>query len=227
MEAMCTILPKSIKMEGGCLYFDVCTQVLFCAYEVHVAVRETIRKGEIIFTPNTPKPAPPTTTIEACHDEHQIAVPLDLTQVSEQEQKYVKEYPKQIPVAIVLKYVTEEGLHLTEYTYVQLLPSVSVIKQLIGTPEGVFKVENIFGADEEDGTAVAVVADGTSPQAAEKNDEDSEECVICLTNPKDTAVIPCRHLCLCKECAEPLRKQSPKCPVCRGPIDQLLYIGKH
>lgn len=50
------------------------------------------------------------------------------------------------------------------------------------------------------------------------------ECVVCMSAPKDTIAIPCRHLCVCKECAEvlrnsmpvpPQRPNPPKCPICR------------
>ena len=51
------------------------------------------------------------------------------------------------------------------------------------------------------------------------------ECVICLSEPRDTAVLPCRHLCLCAACAQQLTFQSNKCPVCRGPCLSLLSIA--
>lgn len=50
------------------------------------------------------------------------------------------------------------------------------------------------------------------------NTNPAEECVICLSAPRNSVVIPCRHLCLCNECAETLRYQSNKCPICRGRI---------
>ncbi|GAB2294907.1 hypothetical protein Dimus_029098 [Dionaea muscipula] len=57
------------------------------------------------------------------------------------------------------------------------------------------------------------------------NDEDlGKECVICMTEPKDTAVLPCRHMCMCSECAKELRLQSNKCPICRQPIEELIVI---
>ncbi|KAK9060582.1 hypothetical protein SSX86_021288 [Deinandra increscens subsp. villosa] len=51
-----------------------------------------------------------------------------------------------------------------------------------------------------------------------------KECVICMTEPTDTAVLPCRHMCLCSECAKALRLQSNKCPICRQPIEELIEI---
>ena len=36
--------------------------------------------------------------------------------------------------------------------------------------------------------------------------EEAEErlCVICLVNERDTTVLPCRHLCMCHDCAQVL-----------------------
>lgn len=50
------------------------------------------------------------------------------------------------------------------------------------------------------------------------------ECVICLTEPRDTAVLPCRHLCLCDGCAKIVRMSCNKCPVCRQKATMLLQI---
>ena len=45
-------------------------------------------------------------------------------------------------------------------------------------------------------------------------------CVICMSAPKDTAVLPCRHMCLCPSCA----REVDKCPICRGPVDSTLCL---
>merc|ERR1711871_1719083 len=42
-------------------------------------------------------------------------------------------------------------------------------------------------------------------------------CVICTENQQSVVLMPCRHLCLCRECSK-----SPgvdKCPICRKPIE--------
>ncbi|KAK1646872.1 hypothetical protein QYE76_064677 [Lolium multiflorum] len=62
---------------------------------------------------------------------------------------------------------------------------------------------------------------------ADKNvdeDDSGKECVVCLTEPRDTTVLPCRHMCLCMECAQLVRFQTNKCPICRQPIERLLEI---
>ncbi|KAL3381841.1 hypothetical protein AABB24_001772, partial [Solanum stoloniferum] len=88
---------------------------------------------------------------------------------------------------------------------------VKVIKQILWI-EGVrYELREIYGINNSEETNV--------------NDEESgKECVICMTEQKDTAVLPCRHMCLCGECAKELRHQSNKCPICRQPIEELLEI---
>lgn len=44
---------------------------------------------------------------------------------------------------------------------------------------------------------------------------DSTECVICLTDPREIGVYPCRHLSMCVSCAEALPTHANKCPICR------------
>ena len=41
-------------------------------------------------------------------------------------------------------------------------------------------------------------------QTARETAEEAEErlCVICLVNDRDTTVLPCRHMCMCHECAQ-------------------------
>ena len=50
---------------------------------------------------------------------------------------------------------------------------------------------------------------------AAPEEELSEEklCVICLVNRRDTTVLPCRHLCMCQECAQ----------ACPRPANVVLY----
>mmetsp|Transcript_57193 Transcript_57193/g.100091 ORF Transcript_57193/g.100091 Transcript_57193/m.100091 type:complete len:387 (+) Transcript_57193:84-1244(+) len=50
---------------------------------------------------------------------------------------------------------------------------------------------------------------------------DGELCVICLSEPRTTAVIPCRHLCVCEECSVNLRMNGATCPICRGPVQNM------
>lgn len=88
---------------------------------------------------------------------------------------------------------------------------VRVVKQILWV-EGVrYELREIYGISNAEDTAF----EDTDP---------GKECVICMTEPKDTAVLPCRHMCMCSECAKELRLQSNKCPICRQPIQELLEI---
>ncbi|XP_014688596.1 E3 ubiquitin-protein ligase MGRN1 isoform X4 [Equus asinus] len=58
----------------------------------------------------------------------------------------------------------------------------------------------------------------------EENSDNSNECVVCLSDLRDTLILPCRHLCLCNSCADTLRYQASNCPICRLPFRALLQI---
>jgi hypothetical protein len=57
--------------------------------------------------------------------------------------------------------------------------------------------------------------------------QDTEEtmCVVCFDAPKEYAIVPCGHQCVCEACAEQLTKtRTPMCPVCRGPIRETMKV---
>lgn len=56
------------------------------------------------------------------------------------------------------------------------------------------------------------------------DDDTGSECVICICEPRDTLILPCKHLCLCNSCADSLRYQASNCPICRSPFRALLQI---
>jgi hypothetical protein len=59
------------------------------------------------------------------------------------------------------------------------------------------------------------------PPAAPTPHPDAEEtlCVVSFDAPKEYAIVPCGHQCVCGPCAEQLTKtRTPMCPACRGPI---------
>lgn len=51
--------------------------------------------------------------------------------------------------------------------------------------------------------------------AEDEVSDNSAECVVCLSDVRDTLILPCRHLCLCNTCADTLRYQANNCPICR------------
>lgn len=62
-------------------------------------------------------------------------------------------------------------------------------KQKLLHPKGTFEINEIYGIDN------SVVMKGGLQQTA-------EECTICISESIDTIIMPCRHMCICNECAK-------------------------
>jgi Zinc finger, C3HC4 type (RING finger) len=76
------------------------------------------------------------------------------------------------------------------------------------------------GVDEETGgPSSAQPASGSGSPAC---------CSVCLIRPRDAALLPCRHVCLCALCAQRLtlepEEEGRACPICRGRIDTWLQL---
>eukprot|EP00300_Choanocystis_sp_HF-7_P041314 c8023_g2_i1.p1 GENE.c8023_g2_i1~~c8023_g2_i1.p1 ORF type:complete len:289 (-),score=62.54 c8023_g2_i1:85-951(-) len=69
--------------------------------------------------------------------------------------------------------------------------TATVLKMLAATNEHVYDIQEVFGSRE--------------------NAEESD-CVVCLTVPMNTILLPCRHLCVCDACF----RMIDKCPICRA-----------
>lgn len=82
--------------------------------------------------------------------------------------------------------------------------------------------------DDIDGRASVVsVATAANPQQQFRSltsENNSFECVICMSEERDTMLLPCRHLCLCSSCAQSLRYQASSCPICRCPFKAALNL---
>lgn len=57
------------------------------------------------------------------------------------------------------------------------------------------------------------------------NDAEGSECVICLSKPREVAILHCRHVCLCRSCATITSSTwSFQCPVCRGRVAAMVAV---
>jgi hypothetical protein len=151
------------------------------------------------------------------------------------------------PLIIALTAVDAQGVpispsacHLTLCTLAKIsdgwCPVVLAQHEQLG--ERCFIVKDFFGRAECDGV-------GGGSSSGDHNDDNSSSsntalappaasatflateasnCVICLSDARTTAVLPCRHLCLCAPCAQQLVFHSSRCPVCRGPASSLLSM---
>ena len=93
-------------------------------------------------------------------------------------------------------------------------------RQFLSFDDEVYEVEDVY--DTGDGGITASPQPGEEGATGGDDDDEANACVVCLTDRKDTTVLPCRHLCLCSGCASVIKQQSGKCPVCRGPIEKLM-----
>ncbi|KHJ75646.1 zinc finger, C3HC4 type [Oesophagostomum dentatum] len=55
-------------------------------------------------------------------------------------------------------------------------------------------------------------------------DDGGLECIICMSDIRDTVILPCRHLCICNNCADTLRYKLNNCPICRSPFRALIQL---
>lgn len=93
---------------------------------------------------------------------------------------------------------------------------VKILGQKIWANGLKYEVQEIFGIESS-----GPINEGNSDEDAEN---EGKECVVCLSAPRDTTVLPCRHMCMCSGCAKVLRLQSNRCPICRQVVERLLEI---
>uniref|UniRef100_A0A6B2E760 RING-type E3 ubiquitin transferase n=1 Tax=Phlebotomus kandelakii TaxID=1109342 RepID=A0A6B2E760_9DIPT len=126
-------------------------------------------------------------------------------------------------VPIAIHCVVEEGLeehrqshtticvvdHHTDGTYV-----LRALKQKIFVDGLSYLLQEIYGIENKN----------INKSSSDDENEGNSECVICMSDGRDTLILPCRHLCLCNSCADSLRYQANNCPICRAPFKALLQI---
>ncbi|PRQ33620.1 putative aminoacyltransferase, E1 ubiquitin-activating enzyme [Rosa chinensis] len=88
---------------------------------------------------------------------------------------------------------------------------VRVVKQILWVDNMRYELQEIYGI-------------GNAVEGDQNDNEAGKDCIICLSEPRDTTVLPCRHMCMCSGCAKVLRFQTNRCPVCRQPVERLLEI---
>lgn len=65
----------------------------------------------------------------------------------------------------------------------------------------------------------------TTPGGTTGSADEGGDCVICLCKPREVVILHCRHVCLCKGCAEVTSSTwSFQCPVCRGRVAAMVGI---
>ncbi|KYO35941.1 E3 ubiquitin-protein ligase MGRN1 isoform X1 [Alligator mississippiensis] len=129
---------------------------------------------------------------------------------------------------VVIQAVVDEGdvvVEVTGHAHVLLAAfekhvdgsfSVKPLKQKQIVDRVSYLLQEIYGIENKNNQE-------TKP-SDDENSDNSNECVVCLSDLRDTLILPCRHLCLCNSCADTLRYQANNCPICRLPFRALLQI---
>ncbi|XP_038618476.1 E3 ubiquitin-protein ligase MGRN1 isoform X2 [Tachyglossus aculeatus] len=128
---------------------------------------------------------------------------------------------------VVIQAVVDEGdvMEVTGHAHVLLAAfekhvdgsfSVKPLKQKQIVDRVSYLLQEIYGIENKNNQE-------TKP-SDDENSDNSNECVVCLSDLRDTLILPCRHLCLCNSCADTLRYQANNCPICRLPFRALLQI---
>jgi len=79
-------------------------------------------------------------------------------------------------------------------------------------------------AEERTQAVVAEHAEQREAEAEVREEQEPEQCCVCLDRGKSHAFLPCGHLCTCMDCADYLAARNQACPVCRRPIEQAVQI---
>jgi myosin heavy subunit len=71
-------------------------------------------------------------------------------------------------------------------------------------------------------TAAAAAAPNTAAQAALEELQMQNACVVCMHSTRSVLIQPCRHWCLCADCAK--ENTFTSCPMCRGAVSCLEIV---
>lgn len=86
-----------------------------------------------------------------------------------------------------------------------------IVRQKVVMRGQEYPIEEVYGLAE-------MGKDGAHDESAK-----GEPCVICLCEPRTTAIQPCNHLCVCEDCGGALSGRATvhggeRCPICRGDV---------
>ena len=75
---------------------------------------------------------------------------------------------------------------------------LKAIKQKLFVDGLCYLLQEIYGIENK-------VVEGGYGGEDDDVEDTGAECVVCMSDMRDTLILPCRHLCLCNTCADSLR----------------------
>ena len=208
-----------------------------CAITIHYFATEEITSTGVTYTPRDPSICSDTVVFKRgsnqvfTHESHIFSPFLynedDLMYRAFDENGY---FDPRIPFPCVIQCVALEGdLPRQSHALIAVIErnnngsfSIKPFIQKMFIDGLFYLLQEIYGIENKNVSAIKSSEQYVSP---EDDVEDSgSECVVCLSDSRDTLILPCRHLCLCNACADSLRYQANNCPICRAPFRALLQI---
>jgi len=133
------------------------------------------------------------------------------------QSKEDKEEEKGIKIIIEIEALDQEGISLnspnSQLTFLHIVrmgPSeeedkrpwmVKVVKREAKIGTHLFHLHEIYGLSSATSAAQLPTAEHTYPPTEQATDEQTSECLLCLSSPREVVLLPCRHLVACRECA--------------------------
>lgn len=185
-----------------------------CEFVTAFHCRESFQDGRFTFSVEGQAPPAPQ-PVRYPAGKHTVTLDIDLLQWPlEAFWKYRNSKPDVMPIVWELKASdgTQSLMFLAlKFEGYNLIPALLKQKVSISGKEHI--LQEVYGLAE-----------------LGKDDEHNEStvgdpCVICLSSARNTAVLPCHHLCVCEACGGSLLGRAAmsgmNCPICRGPVGDL------
>ena len=207
-----------------------------CAITVHYFCTEDMTSNGIIYTPKDSSLSSETFHYKRGANQYfsQSSHVLNPSLFTEEELIYRSvdekgEFDGSAAFPVVVQCVAEEGEEPRQsHTLIAVIErnhenthSIKPLKQKLFVDGLTYLLQEIYGIENKN--ALTVSGEPCLPSDDDLEDN-SSECVICMSDARDTLILPCRHLCLCNGCADSLRYQANNCPICRSPFRALLQL---
>ncbi|KAH9505229.1 hypothetical protein Btru_059020 [Bulinus truncatus] len=196
-----------------------------CAVRIHYFASEEIINGQVVYHPRDSSLSSEIFHYKRgagqsfCQPSHCI----DPSKYPDEEWQY--HFDKDVyPIAIHCAVEEEEHIGHAHITYAVVEKSaegaytIKPLKQKQMVDGLCYLLQEIYGIENKNMERVKDI------DPDDDIEDSGAECVICMSDMRDTLILPCRHLCLCSNCADSLRYQASMCPICRVKFRALLQI---
>ncbi|RWS09210.1 RING finger protein 157-like protein [Dinothrombium tinctorium] len=209
-----------------------------CSITIYYMCSEEITSSGIIYTPRDPSRNSETYLFKRGANQQfsQSSHIFDPSIYDEDDLMYRAfdeqgNFDSTVPLPVVIQCVSQEGEEPRQsHSLIAVVErnndgsfSIKPFKQKIFIDGLCYLFQEIYGIENKNVTTTRN-SDNAFISPEDEVEDNGSECVICMSDSRDTLILPCRHLCLCYACADSLRYQANNCPICRSPFRALLQI---